>query len=110
MTSKKRRSRRKQAKQAQNQQAQPQKKTKAPYKRPNRLEKMSRLSFVLLFFVPFILGEVLLYTGGRVISMYIFPVAWVGFWAALLYTNDWSPLIKRQPPNEASGSAASSPE
>jgi len=42
--------------------------------------------------------------------MYIFPVAWVGFWAALLYTNDWSPLIKRQPPNEASGSAASSPE
>ena len=80
------------------------------YKRPNRLEKMSRLSFVLLFFVPFILGEVLLYTGGRVISMYIFPVAWVGFWAALLYTNDWSPLIKRQPPNEASGSAASSPE
>jgi len=80
------------------------------YKRPNRLEKMSRLSFALLFFVPFILGEVLLYTGGRVISMYIFPVAWVGFWAALLYTNDWSPLIKRQPPNEASGSAASSPE
>ena len=91
------------------QKKQPKQKTpKKAYKRPNKLEKMSRLSFALLFIVPFILGEILLYTGGRVTSMYIFPVAWVGFWAALLYTNDWSPLIKRQPPNEAGGS--SSPE
>ena len=69
---------------------------KSDYKRPNKLERMSRLTLVLLFIIPFLLGEVLLYTGGRIISMYIFPVAWVGFWAALLYTNDWSPLIKRK--------------
>ena len=73
-----------------------QKQQKKTYKRPNKLEKMSRLTLAMLFFIPFLLGEVLLYTGGRIMSMYIFPVAWVGFWAALLYTNNWSPLIKRK--------------
>lgn len=84
------------AKKEKHRQEQKKKSRKSDYKRPNKLEKMSRLSFVLLFFVPFILGEVLLYTGGRVASMYLFPLAWVGFWAALLYTNNWSPLIKRE--------------
>jgi len=78
------------------------KQQKSPYRRPNRLEKMSRLSFVLLFIVPLILGEILLYTGGRIISMYIFPLAWIGFWASLLYTNDWSPLIRRETENHKS--------
>jgi len=81
------------------------------YKRPNRLEKMSRLSFALLFIIPFILGELLLYTGGRIASMYIFPLAWVGFWAALLYTNDWSPLIQRgKKTDEAASPSAPSSE
>ncbi len=88
-----------------------QKTTQKVYKRPNKLEKMSRLSFALLFIVPFILGEILLYTGGRVASLYIFPLAWVGFWAALLYTNDWSPLIKRgDQTGKAADPSASSPE
>ena len=96
MASKKRRSRKKQAKQAQNQPSQPQKKPREPFKRPNKLKTMSRRTFALLFFIPFILGEILLYTGGRTASMVIFPVAWVGFWAALLYTSDWAPLVKRK--------------
>ena len=84
MTSKKNRSRKKQA------QKQPQK----SFRRPNKLAKMSLTTFLLIFFIPLILGEILLYTGGRIASMYLFPIAWVGFWAALLYTSDWAPLIK----------------
>ena len=94
------------------QRKQPKQKTpKKDYKRPNKLEKMSRLSFALLFILPFILGEILLYTGGRMASMYIFPLAWVGFWAALLYTNDWSPLIQRgKKTDEAASPSAPSSE
>ena len=94
------------------QKKQPKQKTSPKtYKRPNKLEKMSRLSFALFFIVPFIFGEILLYTGGRVASMYIFPFVWVGFWAALLYTNDWSPLIQRKDQSgEAADSSVSSQE
>jgi F0F1-type ATP synthase assembly protein I len=96
MASKKRQSRKKQAKQAQNQPSQPQKKAKEPFKRPNKLKTMSRLTLALYFFIPLIFGEVLLYLGDRTISMGLLLLAWLGFWAALLSTSNWAPLIKRK--------------
>ncbi len=96
MASKKRRSRKKQSQQTQEQPDQPQKTAKKTYKRPNKLASMSRLTLALYFFIPLILGEALLYFGGRTISMGLLVLAWLGFWAALLSTSNWAPLIQRQ--------------
>lgn len=69
-------------------------KDKPTYQRPNRLAKMSKRGFALLFIIPFILAELLFYFGERQFSMMLFPFLWVGFWAALLWANDWVPLRK----------------
>jgi hypothetical protein len=65
---------------------------KRPFKRPNRLARMARWQFALIFLIPLLLAEYLFYRGGRPISMAIFPFLWVGFWAALFYANNWEPL------------------
>ena len=65
-----------------------------PFKRPNKLARLSKWQFALLFIIPFILAEMLFFFGGRPVSMVLFPFLWVGFWAALLWANDWSPLKK----------------
>jgi cation transport ATPase len=79
------------------QKEQPKQKTsKKAYKRPNKLTSMSRLTLALYFFIPLIFGEVLLYLGDRTISMGLLLLAWLGFWAALLSTSNWAPLIKRK--------------
>ncbi len=69
---------------------------KPEFKRPNKLATMSRLSLALYFFIPLIFGEILLYFGGRTISMGLLFLAWLGFWAALLSTSNWAPLIRCQ--------------
>ncbi len=74
---------------------------KEVFERPNRLARMKKWQFALLFIIPFILAEVLFYFGGRPVSMMIFPFLWVGFWAALLWANDWVPLKKPKSKNHA---------
>ncbi|MBC8264770.1 MAG: hypothetical protein H8E47_11675, partial [Anaerolineales bacterium] len=40
--------------------------------------------WVLIFLVPLILSEFMFYRVGRWPSMIIFPLAWIGFWAAMM--------------------------
>lgn len=42
-------------------------------------------AWVLIFIVPLVLSEYMFYVGGRTASMVMFPIAWVGFWAVLVY-------------------------
>jgi hypothetical protein len=51
--------------------------------------------WVLIFLVPLILSEFMFYRVGRTASMIIFPLAWVGFWAAMMHRSGW-PILKER--------------
>lgn len=48
--------------------------------------------WILLFLLPLIASELMFYRAGRTISMILFPIAWIGFWAAMLYRFGWIPF------------------
>jgi hypothetical protein len=52
--------------------------------------------WILIFLLPLILSEFMFYQVGRLPSMVIFPLAWIGFWAAMMHRSDWPILKKRQ--------------
>ena len=52
--------------------------------------------WVLIFLVPLILSEFMFYQAGRTASMVIFPLAWIGFWAAMMQRSGWPILKKRK--------------
>jgi hypothetical protein len=51
--------------------------------------------WVLIFALPLITSELMFYAAGRWASMILFPVVWIGFWAAILWRTDWA-ILKRQ--------------
>jgi hypothetical protein len=50
--------------------------------------------WVLIFLVPLALSEFMFYVAGRIASMVIFPLAWVGFWYVTMRRSGWSILKK----------------
>jgi hypothetical protein len=52
--------------------------------------------WVLIFLVPLILSEFMFYRVKRWPSMIIFPLAWIGFWVAMMHRSGWPILEKRK--------------
>jgi hypothetical protein len=52
--------------------------------------------WILIFLVPLIASEFMFYQAGRLPSMIIFPLAWIGFWAAMMQRSGWPILKKRK--------------
>lgn len=48
--------------------------------------------WVLIFTLPLVLSLFMFWRVGRIPSMILFPIAWVGFWYALLERSDWKIL------------------
>jgi len=51
--------------------------------------------WILIFLVPLIISEFMFYTAGREASMILFPLAWIGFWVAIMQRAGW-PIIKKR--------------
>jgi hypothetical protein len=49
----------------------------------------------LIFLLPLVASELMFYIGGRKLSMFLFPVVWIGFWVALLQRSGWA-IFKKQ--------------
>jgi len=52
--------------------------------------------WILIFLVPLIASEYMFYRVGRWPSMIVFPLAWIGFWAAMMQRSGWPILKKRK--------------
>jgi hypothetical protein len=52
--------------------------------------------WILIFLAPLIFSEFMFYQVGRLPSMVIFPLAWIGFWAAMMHRSGWAILKKRK--------------
>jgi len=54
--------------------------------------------WILIFLVPLIASEFMFYRVGKWPSMIIFPLAWIGFWAAMMHRSGW-PILKKRKDN-----------
>ena len=63
---------------------------------PNKSGRTPLWLVALAFLVPLILSELMFYAVGRIASMILFPVAWIGLWALLMYRSDWQVLKNRK--------------
>ena len=61
----------------------------------SQFDWIPRWGWILIFLVPLILSEFMFYMAGRRLSMILFPVAWIGFWVAMMWRSGWSLLKKR---------------
>ncbi len=61
-----------------------------------KFERIPLWGWILIFLVPLILSEFMFYQAGRLPSMIIFPLAWIGFWAAMMQRSGWPILKKRK--------------
>jgi len=61
-----------------------------------KFERIPLWGWVLIFLLPLIASEFMFYRVGRWPSMIIFPLAWIGFWAAMMQRSGWPILKKRQ--------------
>lgn len=59
-----------------------------------RLAWMPLWGWVLLFLLPLIASEAMFYMVGRLGSMILFPLAWTGFWLAVMQRSGWE-ILKR---------------
>jgi hypothetical protein len=46
----------------------------------------------LIFLLPLVASEFMFYMAGRLPSMVLFPIAWIGFWIAMMSRSDWAIL------------------
>ena len=61
----------------------------------SKFDWIPRWGWVLIFLVPLIFSEFMFYMAGRRGSMILFPIAWIGFWVAMMWRSGWSILKKR---------------
>lgn len=61
----------------------------------SQFDWIPRWGWVLIFLVPLIFSEFMFYMADRRASMIIFPIAWIGFWVAMMWRSGWSILKKR---------------
>ena len=50
----------------------------------------------MIFLVPLVISELMFYRVGREVSMILFPLAWIGFWVAMMQRSGWPILRKRK--------------
>lgn len=63
---------------------------------PRRFDQIPLWGWILIFLVPLIASELMFYRVGRWPSMIVFPLAWIGFWAAMMQRSGWPILKKRK--------------
>lgn len=63
--------------------------------RPRKFTWIPLWGWLLIFLVPLLISEYMFYVAGRTASMIVFPVAWIGFWIALMQRSGW-PIFKRR--------------
>ena len=63
---------------------------------PRKFEWIPLWGWVLIFLLPLILSELMFYRVGREVSMILFPLAWIGFWVAIMQRAGWPILGKRK--------------
>jgi hypothetical protein len=63
-------------------------------KQPARFSWIPPWGWILIFLVPLIISELMFYRAGRGVSMILFPIAWVGFWVAMMWRSGWAILKK----------------
>ena len=62
---------------------------------PRRFGWIPLWGWILIFLLPLIMSEYMFYVAGRTFSMILFPVAWIGFWIALMQRSGW-PIFKKR--------------
>jgi hypothetical protein len=62
---------------------------------PRRFGWIPRWGWILIFLVPLVFSEFMFYRVGRRVSMILFPIAWIGFWASLMQRAGW-PILKKR--------------
>lgn len=58
--------------------------------------------WVLIFLLPLIASELMFWNVGKIASMILFPVAWVGFWYVTMERAGW-PMLKNRKDRASSG-------
>lgn len=51
--------------------------------------------WILIFLVPLIVSEIMFWNVGRIPSMIMFPIAWIGFWYVTMERSGW-PILKHR--------------
>lgn len=67
-----------------------------PQEKPRKFTWIPLWGWILIFLVPLLISEYMFYVAGRTASMIVFPVAWIGFWIALMQRSGWPILKKRK--------------
>ena len=65
-------------------------------KQPRKFGWIPLWGWILIFVVPLILSEYMFYVAGKRVSMILFPLAWIGFWATMMQRSGWQILKKRK--------------
>lgn len=61
---------------------------------PRKFTWIPLWGWILIFLVPLIFSEFMFYVAGRILSMILFPIVWIGFWVALMHRSGWVILKK----------------
>jgi hypothetical protein len=64
--------------------------------KPRKFDWIPLWGWVLIFIVPLVVSEGMFYMAGRTVNMVLFPLAWIGFWIAIMSRSGWSILKKRK--------------
>lgn len=73
----------------------PQSPTQSQEEQPRKFAWIPLWGWLLIFLLPLIMSEYMFYVAGRTFSMILFPVAWIGFWIALMQRSGW-PIFKKR--------------
>jgi hypothetical protein len=57
--------------------------------------------WALIFLLPLLLSEFMFWRVGKIPSMIVFPVAWIGFWIAVMERSGWPILKNRRGENKS---------
>lgn len=63
---------------------------------PGKFAWIPLWGWILIFLVPLVISEVMFYKAGREVNMILFPLAWIGFWVAIMHRSGWPILRKRK--------------
>jgi len=51
--------------------------------------------WILIFLIPLLISEFMFWNVGKIPSMIMFPIAWIGFWYAIMERSGW-PILKHR--------------
>ncbi len=81
-----------------------------PHRAKSKIEEQAETStafqwvplwgWALIFLVPLIISEFMFWNVGKIPSMIIFPIAWIGFWYAMMERSGWPILRNRKKSGE----------